>query len=51
LIEHPRVAREYRDLKLRLASAHPNDRVAYARGKTEFILGVTEQARRFYGKG
>jgi GrpB-like predicted nucleotidyltransferase (UPF0157 family) len=50
LIEHPRVAREYEDLKLRLASAYPNDRVAYTKGKTEFILRVTEQAKRFYGK-
>jgi GrpB-like predicted nucleotidyltransferase (UPF0157 family) len=50
LIEHPRVAREYQDLKLRLAAAHPNDRVAYAKGKTEFVLRVTEQAKRFYAK-
>src|SRR5262249_25681702 len=50
LIEHPRVAREYDDLKLRLASAYPNDRVAYTKGKTEFILRVTDQAKRFYGK-
>jgi GrpB-like predicted nucleotidyltransferase (UPF0157 family) len=40
----------YEDLKLRLASAYPNDRVAYTRGKTEFVLRVTEQAKRFYGK-
>jgi len=50
LIEHPRVAREYEDLKFRLAAAYPNDRVAYTKGKTEFILRVTEQAKQFYGK-
>jgi GrpB-like predicted nucleotidyltransferase (UPF0157 family) len=50
LIEHPRVAREYADLKVRLASAYPNDRVAYTKGKTEFIRRVTEQAKRFCGK-
>ena len=50
LIEHPRVAREYADLKFRLAAAYPNDRVAYTKGKTEFILRVTEQAKQFYGK-
>jgi GrpB-like predicted nucleotidyltransferase (UPF0157 family) len=50
LIEHRPVAREYEGLKLRLASAHPNDRVAYTRGKTEFIVRVTEQAKRYYGK-
>jgi hypothetical protein len=35
---------------LALAAAHANDRVAYTRGKIEFFR-VTEQARRFYGKG
>ena len=50
LIEHPRAAREYEDLKYRLASVNPNDRVAYTKGKTEFVLRVTEQAKRFYGK-
>ena len=50
LIDHPRVAREYEDLKFRLASAFPNDRVAYTKGKTEFVVRVTEQAKRFYGK-
>jgi GrpB-like predicted nucleotidyltransferase (UPF0157 family) len=50
LIENPWVAREYQDLKLRLASAHPNDRVAYTKGKTEFVARVTEQAKQFYGR-
>lgn len=50
LIEHPRIANEYEDLKRSLAAANPNDRVAYTRGKTEFIERVTEQARRFYAK-
>ena len=50
LIEHPRVAEEYQALKLHLASAHPNDRVASTQGKAEFVNAVTEQARRRYGK-
>jgi GrpB-like predicted nucleotidyltransferase (UPF0157 family) len=50
LIDHPPVAREYQGLKLRLASAYPNDRVAYTRGKTGFVARVTEQAKRFYRK-
>lgn len=50
LIEHPEVAREYEALKMRLASASPHDRVAYTRGKTEFIIKVTEQAKRYYGR-
>lgn len=50
LIEHPQVAREYEALKLRVASDSPRDRVAYTRGKTEFITRVTEEAKRHYGR-
>src|SRR5262245_58670137 len=46
LIAHPEVAREYEALKHQLAADHPNDRVAYTRGKTTFIEAVTEQAER-----
>ncbi len=49
LVEHPEVAREYGALKIRLASASPRDRVAYARGKTDFIDRVTERAKRYGG--
>jgi len=49
LIEHPEVAKEYEDLKLQLASLHPHDRVAYTRGKAEFIVRVTGQAKRCHG--
>lgn len=45
LIEHPRVAAEYQALKFHLAQAFPNDRVAYTRGKTEFVVRVTGEAR------
>lgn len=41
LIGHPSVASEYQTLKMQLAAAHPNDRVAYTKGKTEFIVKVT----------
>jgi GrpB-like predicted nucleotidyltransferase (UPF0157 family) len=50
LIEHPEVAREYEALKVRLASASPRDRVAYTRGKTEFIVRVAQEAKRYYGR-
>ena len=49
LIEHPEVAEEYGRLKTRLASASQQDRVAYTRGKTEFVLKVTQQAKQYYG--
>lgn len=41
----PDLAREYCELKLRLSGAHPDDRVAYTQGKTEFILRVTQEAK------
>lgn len=50
LIEHPDIAKEYSRLKIRLAAAHHHDRVAYTEGKTEFVVRVTEEAKRFYGK-
>ncbi len=50
MIGHPDVAKEYEGLKFRLASVSTQDRVAYTRGKTEFIVKVTEQARRYYAR-
>jgi GrpB-like predicted nucleotidyltransferase (UPF0157 family) len=45
LIAHPQTAREYERLKTELAAAHPNDRIAYTKGKTAFIQKVTAQAK------
>ena len=45
LIAHPRIARAYSNLKEALAAAHPEDRVAYTRGKTAFIQRVTTEAK------
>jgi GrpB-like predicted nucleotidyltransferase (UPF0157 family) len=50
LIDHPEVAGEYQALKVRLASDSSRDRVAYTQGKTEFIVRVTEEAKRYYGR-
>lgn len=50
LIEHPDVAREYGELKIKLSEAHPNDRVAYTQAKTEFIRQATQTAQRYYEK-
>ena len=49
LIKHPEVTKEYGALKISLASASPRDRLAYTRGKTEFINRVTERAKRYDG--
>ena len=45
LIAHPDAAHAYAELKMQLARDYPNDRVAYTRGKTEFIAMVMEKAR------
>lgn len=45
LVAHPEAAREYAELKTRLAGA-AHDRVAYTAGKTEFVLRVTARAVR-----
>src|SRR5262245_36004672 len=50
LVEYPRVAREYEALKFRLVSESSGDRVAYTRGKTEFVVTVTEEAKEYYGR-
>jgi GrpB-like predicted nucleotidyltransferase (UPF0157 family) len=50
LIAHPEVAKQYEQLKIHLSSAFPKDRRAYTRGKTEFILRVTECAKRDPGR-
>jgi len=50
LIEHREVAREYEELKYRLAATATHDRVAYTRGKAQFIVEVTEQAKRYYSR-
>jgi GrpB-like predicted nucleotidyltransferase (UPF0157 family) len=44
LIAHPEAARAYARIKRDLAAAHPNDRVAYTNGKTEFIQEIMTRA-------
>ncbi len=45
LIQHPEVAREYADLKMRLSARHDRDRVAYTEAKTDFVTAVTARAK------
>jgi GrpB-like predicted nucleotidyltransferase (UPF0157 family) len=51
LVERPDLAAEYAALKRRLAAEHPGDRVAYTRGKAEFVERVTGEAKRHYRGG
>ncbi len=48
LIEHPDVAREYGELKVRLCERHGRDREAYTQAKTDFIMAVTERAKQLH---
>ena len=43
---HPAAARSYGELKQRIAAEHPDDRVAYAKAKTDFIAAAMRAARR-----
>jgi GrpB-like predicted nucleotidyltransferase (UPF0157 family) len=47
LIEHPGVAKDYGDLKMRLSSMHQNDRVAYTQAKSDFVMRVTAMAKKY----
>jgi GrpB-like predicted nucleotidyltransferase (UPF0157 family) len=49
LREFPAEAKRYEELKRPLSEEYPNDRVAYTKGKAEFIIALTETARRYYG--
>ncbi len=46
LIAHPETAKEYEELKLRLARENPKDRVAYTNGKSAFCVRITRLAHK-----
>jgi len=48
LIEYPNIAKEYEKIKINLTKSYTNDRVAYTRSKTEFIVKITQLAKRHY---
>lgn len=43
---HPADADAYRELKIRLSEKYRDDRVAYTEGKTAFIDGIVEKAKK-----
>ena len=47
---HPEVARAYGVLKQRIAAEHPDDRVAYANAKTDFVAEAMRAARAEQGR-
>ena len=50
LRSHPQVAKEYGNLKTKLAKDYPNDRITYTNKKTDFIAAVTNKAKKEYLK-
>jgi GrpB-like predicted nucleotidyltransferase (UPF0157 family) len=51
LIEYPDIAKEYEQIKVRLAENFQDNRVTYTQAKTEFIVKVTQLAKRYYSQG
>jgi GrpB-like predicted nucleotidyltransferase (UPF0157 family) len=51
LIEHPDIAKEYEMIKICLGKNFPDDRVSYTHAKTEFIVKITQRAKRYYSQG
>ncbi|MCX6253597.1 MAG: GrpB family protein [Bacteroidia bacterium] len=45
LIQNPKIAQEYAELKLRLSTDYINDREEYTNSKTAFITQITKTAR------
>ncbi len=46
LLQHPEIAEAYERLKLALAEKHADNREAYTQDKTDFVIKITEMARR-----
>lgn len=44
-LRHPEVAQGYAELKKALAEQYPNDRIAYGKGKSDFIQSVIKRAK------
>jgi GrpB-like predicted nucleotidyltransferase (UPF0157 family) len=50
LKEHPKIAEQYGTLKIELSMKFLNDREAYTKAKTEFVLYITKKAKKYYKK-
>jgi GrpB-like predicted nucleotidyltransferase (UPF0157 family) len=48
LIDHPDIAKEYERIKINLARELSIDRVNYTKSKTEFIVKITQTAKKYY---
>jgi GrpB-like predicted nucleotidyltransferase (UPF0157 family) len=48
LINHPELAKEYQALKINLSKEYPDARVTYTKEKSDFIVKITEMAKKQY---
>lgn len=48
LNDHPSIAKEYEQLKIKLAQRFKDDRQSYTDGKAEFVKRITQQAKILY---
>ena len=46
LLSHPKIAREYGELKMKLKEQYEHDRDGYTHAKTEFVTRITNLAKR-----
>jgi GrpB-like predicted nucleotidyltransferase (UPF0157 family) len=49
LRDFPEEAKKYAELKQLLAEKYAHDRMGYTAGKAEYVMAITEKARRHYG--
>lgn len=50
LRKFPEVAKRYEKIKKELTQKFPNDREAYTKGKTDFVLTLTKKAKKYFQK-
>ena|SRR5712691_12003790 len=48
LRKFPAEAKRYEELKQSLSEKYPKDRIAYTEGKAEFVISVTDRAKKYY---
>ena len=48
LIEKPMLAKKYAALKIRLSKKYHNNRIVYTKEKTDFIVSMTNEAKKYY---
>lgn len=48
LLDYPKIAKEYEELKLKLWKTYEHNRDEYTKAKTDFVTRYTEKAKELY---